>query len=303
MPKRKKAEKTEQLQPEQLKIDLFKGKHEVRKIFHQDEWWFSVVDVVGILSEADNPRRYWSDLKRKIKAEGSFQLYEKIVQLKLESSDGKKYPTDCANTETMLRIVQSIPSKNAEPFKRWLAKVGFERMQEIEQPGLAVKRARATYLMKGYDDEWIERRIHNIQKREELTDEWKDRGVEAGREYAILTAEISEATFGYKPSEYKNIKGLDKRDNLRDHMTPLELIFSTLGEVATKEITVNKDAQGFNENREAAKDGGKIAGDARHALEKKTRKRVVSTNNYKELTLDKAMGRIANKPPPKRLKE
>ncbi len=238
MPK-KKIVKAEPPKLEQLKIDLFRGKYEVRKIFHEGEWWFSVIDVVGILSEAENARRYWSDLKRKLNSEGAAQLYDKIVQLKLESSDGKKYPTDCANTETMLRIVQSIPSKNAEPFKRWLAKVGFERMQEIEQPGLAIKRARTTYLLKGYDDEWIERRIHNIQKRGELTDEWKNRGVKPGSEYAILTAEISSATFGYNPSAYKDIKGLDSRDNLRDHMTPLELIFSTLGEVATKEITVN----------------------------------------------------------------
>jgi len=188
---KKTSEKSEPIKAEQLKIGLFKGKHKVRKIFHNDEWWFSVVDVVGILSESKTPRKYWNDLKRKLKSEGHFQLSENIGQLKMPTPDGKTRETDCANTETMLRIVQSIPSKNAEPFKRWLAKVGFERMQEIEQPGLAIKRARATYLAKGYDDEWIERRMHNIQKREELTDEWKNRGVEAGREYAILTAEIS----------------------------------------------------------------------------------------------------------------
>ena len=179
---------------EQVKIAFFR-KQEVRRELHNDEWFFSILDVVGILSGTENPRRYWSDLKRKLKAEGATQLYENIVQLKLESSDGKRYSTDCANTETMLRIVQSIPSKNAEPFKRWLAKVGFERIQEIEQPGLAVKRARATYIAKGYDDEWIERRVQSIQKRAELTDEWKDRGVDAGREYAILTAEISIPNF------------------------------------------------------------------------------------------------------------
>jgi DNA-damage-inducible protein D len=283
MSKKTQSEKAVQLQPDQLKIDLFKGKHEIRKIFHQSEWWFSVLDVTGILSDTENPRRYWSDLKRKLKFEGATQLYENIVQLKLPASDGKMRTTDCANTESMLRIVQSIPSKNAEPFKRWLAKVGFERMQEIEQPGLAVKRARATYLAKGYDDEWIERRMQNIQKREELTEEWSNRGVEQGIEYAILTAEISDATFGHKPAEYKEIKGLSSRENLRDHMTPLELIFSTLGEVATKEITVHKDAQGFDDSLDAAKDGGKIAGDARRALEKQTGKAVVTSKNYKAL--------------------
>jgi len=288
-----KPKKKEERSEKQLKIAFFK-KQEVRRELHDDEWFFSVLDVVGILSETQNPRRYWSDLKRKLKAEGATQLYENIVQLKLESSDGKKYATDCANTQTMLRIVQSIPSKNAEPFKRWLAKVGFERIQEIEQPGLAVRRARATYIAKGYDDEWIERRVQSIQKRAELTDEWRDRGVEVGMEYAILTAEISAATFGFKPKEYKEIKSLAKRDKLRDHMTPLELIFSTLGEVATKEITVNRDAQGFEENLKSAKDGGKIAGDARRALEKKTGKPVVTSKNYKKLTSNRKVNKLGD---------
>jgi len=288
-----KPKKKEERSEKQLKIAFFK-KQEVRRELHDDEWFFSVLDVVGILSETQNPRRYWSDLKRKLKAEGATQLYENIVQLKLESSDGKKYATDCANTQTMLRIVQSIPSKNAEPFKRWLAKVGFERIQEIEQPGLAVRRARATYIAKGYDDEWIERRVQSIQKRAELTDEWRDRGVEVGMEYAILTAEISAATFGFKPKEYKEIKSLAKRDKLRDHMTPLELIFSTLGEVATKEITVNRDAQGFEENLKSAKDCVKIAGDARRALEKKTGKPVVTSKNYKKLTSNRKVNKLGD---------
>lgn len=282
MPESKKSKKIERPQPEQLRIDLFRGKHEVRKIFHEGEWWFSVIDVAGTLSQSRDPSSYWRTLKKRLRGEGS-QVVTNCHGLKMPAPDGRMRTTDCANTETMLRLVQSIPSKNAEPFKRWLARVGFERMQEIEQPGLAIKRARVTYLAKGYDDEWIERRIQSIQKSEELTDEWKQRGIEAGREYAILTAEISNATFGYKPKDYKTIKGLSKRDNLRDHMTPLELIFSTLGEVATKEITVNKNAQGLNENRGAARDGGKIAGDARRALEKETKKGVVSTQNYKEL--------------------
>ncbi len=285
----------------QQKIDLFRGKHKVRKIFFNDEWWFSVVDVVGVLSGAVNSRRYWSDLKRKLKTEGADQLYEKIVQLKLESPDGKKYATDCANTETMLRIVQSIPSPNAEPFKRWLAKVGFERIKEIEQPGLAVKRARAHYVAKGYDDEWIERRIQSIQKRAELTEEWDQRGVKLNAEYAILTAEISRAAFGYKPAQHKEIKRLKKRDNLRDHMTPLELIFSTLGEAATKEITVNRDAQGFDESKVAATDGGRIAGDARKALEKETGKPVVSSKNYKELNINQPVKQIEDSSKPKKM--
>ncbi|MFC2150274.1 Bro-N domain-containing protein [Calditrichota bacterium] len=278
-------------QPEQLKIDLFRGKHEVRKIFHEDEWWFSVVDVVGVLSRSSDPRNYWKTLKKRLSDEGSESVTD-CNQLKLPSQDGKMYLTDCANTETMLRIVQSVPSPNAEPFKRWLAKVGFERLQEIEQPGLAVKRARANYLVKGYSNEWIDKRIQNIEKRAELTDEWAQRGVDASREYAILTAEISEATFGLKPGEYKDKKGLVKRDNLRDHMTPLELIFSTLGEVATTEITRNRDAQGFPENLKSAKDGGKIAGDARRALEKETNKPVVSAKNYKSLPFDQVMKQV-----------
>ncbi len=301
MPK-KKIEHTEPLKPEQLKIDLFKGKHEVRKIFHKDEWWFSVIDVVGVLSESKDAGNYWRVLKGRIKVEGGDQTITDCNGLKMPANDGRMRVTDCANTETMLRIVQSIPSKNAEPFKRWLAKVGFERMQEIEQPGLGIKRARATYLAKGYSDEWVERRVQSIQKREELTSEWQERGVDQGREYAILTAEISHATFGYNPGNYKDIKGLDKQDNLRDHMTPLELIFSTLGEVATKEITVNKDAQGYDENRTAARDGGKIAGDARRALEKQTGEPVVTTKNYKEFSLDQAIQEVIDVPSPKTLK-
>lgn len=261
------------------KLVVFEDK-KIRRIFHNDEWFFSIIDIVDVLSGSNNPRRYWSDLKRQlIENEGFSQLYEKIVQLKLVASDGKKYETDTANTETVFRIVQSVPSPKAEPFKRWLAKVGYERIQEIEDPELATLRTRELYKAKGYSDAWIEKRMRGITIREELTDEWDQRGIKVQREYAILTAEISKAAFGMTPSEYKKYKGLN-RENLRDHMTDLELIFSMLSEAATKEIAVNKDAKGFEENKKAAKSGGKIAGDARKKLEEESGKSVVSMKNH-----------------------
>jgi DNA-damage-inducible protein D len=232
------------------KLVVFEDK-KIRRSFHNGDWYFSIIDVIEVLTNSTNPRRYWSDLKRQLaENEGFNQLYEKIVQLKLESSDGKKYETDTANTETVFRIIQSISSPKAEPFKRWLAKVGYERVQEIENPELATQRTRTIYKAKGYSDEWIEKRMRGIAIREELTDEWDKRGVKIQREYAILTAEISKATFGMPPSEYKKHKGL-RQENLRDHMTDLELIFSMLGEAATKEIAVNQNTHGFEENRAA----------------------------------------------------
>ena len=206
-------------------------------------------------------------------------MYDKIVQLKLEAPDGKKYETDTANAETLFRVIQSIPSPKAEPFKRWLAKVGYERVQEIEDPELATKRTRALYKAKGYPDDWIEKRMRGIAIREELTDEWQKRGIKEDREFSILTAEISKATFGLTPSEYMEYKGI-KRENLRDHMNDLELIFSMLGEASTTEIARNKNTQGFNENKDAAHRGGKIAGDARKKLEIESGRRVVSKQNY-----------------------
>ena len=208
------------------------------------KWYFSIIDVIEVLSESTNPRRYWSDLKRKLTNEDFDQLYEIIVQLKLESTDGKHYKTDCADTKGLLRIIQSIPSPKAEPFKRWLAQVGTERLEEIEDPELASKRAKEIYKAKCYPEDWIEKRMRSIAIREELTDEWKGRGIKEQIEYAILTAEISKATFGLTPSQYKRVKGL-KRENLRDHMTDLELIFSMLGEASTTEIARNTDSQGF----------------------------------------------------------
>ncbi len=260
------------------KIIVFQEK-EIRRLWQDGEWYFSIVDIIEVLTGSTTPRRYWSDLKRKLISEGFEQLYEKIVQLKLSSADGKKYATDCATTETLFRLIQSIPSPKAEPFKLWLAQVGYERIQEIENPELATQRTRELYKAKGYPDDWIERRMRSIAIREELTDEWQKHGVQEQKEYSILTAEIAKATFGLAPSEHKNLKGL-KRQNLRDHMTDLELIFSMLGEAATTEIVKTNDPQGFVENKKVARQGGKIAGDARKELEKKTNKKVASPTNY-----------------------
>lgn len=264
---------------------VFRGKN-IRRTEHNGEWYFSIIDVVDVLTESKNARRYWSDLKRKLTEEEGFsQLYEKIVQLKLMSSDGKKYETDTADTETVFRIIQSIPSPKAEPFKKWLARVGYERLQEIENPELAQKRMKALYEAKGYPKAWIDKRMRGIAVRDALTDEWKARGIEEDRDFAILTAEISKATFGLTPSEYKELKGL-KRENLRDHMTDLELIFTMLGEASTTEIAQKTDARGFKQNKTAALKGGKIAGNARKQLESETGKRVISHKNFLELEND-----------------
>lgn len=267
------------------KLAIFQGK-EIRKAFHNDEWWFSVVDVIEILSGSDRPRKYWSDLKKKLVKEGCAEVSEKIGQLKMQAPDGKSRLTDAANTEGLFRIIQSIPSPKAEPFKLWLAKVGYERVKEIEDPELASKRTRELYKAKGYSDSWIEKRMRGIAVREELTNEWQKRGVQEGKEYSILTAEISKATFGMTPTEYKEFKSL-KQENLRDHMTDLELIFSMLGEAATTEIAKNTGAQGFPENKNAAQKGGKIAGDARGKLEIESGKKVSSKENYLEEVQEK----------------
>ena len=213
------------------KIAVFQKK-EIRKIIHNNEWWFSIIDVIEALTGTERPRKYWSDLKKKLIKEGYSEVSENIGQLKITAPDGKKRETDCANTETVFRIIQTIPSSKAEPFKRWLAKVGYERVREIEDPELATKRTKMLYKLKGYSESWIEKRMRGIAIREELTDEWQKRGVKEQKEYEILTAEISKATFGVTPSEYKKLKGL-KRQNLRDHMDDLELIFNMLGERVT----------------------------------------------------------------------
>ena len=259
-------------------IALFKGK-EIRKILFQNEWWFSVVDIVEVLTESVNARDYWFKMKIRVENDDGVQLSTICRQLKLESSDGKRYLTDCANVEGILRIIQSIPSPKAEPFKRWLAKVGYERIQEIADPELATKRTRLLYKLKGYSDDWIEKRMRGIAIRDELTSEWKKRGVKEEKEFAILTAEISQATFGMTPSQYKEFKGL-KRENLRDHMDDLELIFSMLGEASTTRIAKNKNAQGFKENKIAAQKGGEVAGGARKKLEFESGSKVITRKNY-----------------------
>ena len=238
-----------------------------------------MVDVIEALTGTDRPRKYWNDLKKKLVEEGYREVSEKIGQLKLEASDGKKYPTDCADTETVFRIVQSIPSPMAEPFKRWLARVGYERVQEIENPELATKRTRILYKLKGYPGDWIEKRMRGIAIREELTDEWQKRGAQEQKDYEILTAEISKATFGVTPSEYKELKGL-KRENLRDHMDDFELIFTMLGERSTTEIHRQEDSEGVLKLRQDANRGGKVAGVARKELEKELGRSVVSKENY-----------------------
>jgi hypothetical protein len=271
-------------------IAVFKGK-EIRKTIHNNEWWFSIVDVCAVLTESADAGAYWRKLKQRLREEGS-EVVTLCHGLKLLAPDGKLRETDCANTEGIFRIIQSIPSPKAEPFKRWLAKVGYERVQEIEDPELGTKRTRALYKAKGYSDDWVEKRMRGIAIREELTDEWKKREVRREREYAILTAEIAKAAFGITPGKHKKIKGL-KRENLRDHMTDLELIFSMLGEAATTEITRVDDAKGFQESRHAARKGGEVAGKARKDLEQKTRKRVVSRENY--LTTPQGMKKIERK--------
>jgi hypothetical protein len=260
------------------KIAIFQKK-EIRKTIYLNEWWFSVVDIVAALTESARPSVYWSTMKARVQNDEGVQLSTICKQLKLESSDGKKYVTDCANTEGIFRIIQSIPSPKAEPFKRWLAKVGYERVQEIEDPELATKRTRALYRAKGYSEAWIEKRMRGIEVRATLTNEWKQRDVQEGKEYAILTAEICQATFGMTPTQYQKFKRL-KRENLRDHMDDLELIFTMLGEASTTEIAKQKDAHGFEENSKAAKQGGAVAGRARRDLELKSGKKVSTRKNY-----------------------
>jgi hypothetical protein len=254
----------------------------IRRTWHNEEWWFSVADVCGVLTESADAGAYWRKLKQRLSEEGS-EVVTNCHGLKLLAPDGKQRVTDCANTEGLFRIIQSIPSPKAEPFKRWLAQVGYERVKEIENPELAGARARELYQAKGYPKDWIEKRLRSIAVRGELTDEWKMRGVEEGKEYAILTAEIARATFGVTPGAHRRLKSLDKvktGNNLRDHMTDLELIFTMLGEASTTEIARRKDAQGFDENRSAAKEGGSVAGNARKDLETRSGKPVVSRANY-----------------------
>jgi DNA-damage-inducible protein D len=268
---------------ETTKIAIFRGK-QIRKTIHKDEWWFSIGDVVEALTDTPNSADYIKKMRKREPelAKGWGQIVTPLVV----ETEGGPQKLNCANTEGIFRLIQSIPSPKAEPFKRWLAKVGYERIQEIEDPELGTKRTRALYKAKGYPDGWIEKRMRGIAIREELTDEWKERGVKEDAEYSILTAEISKATFGLTPSQYKRLKGL-KRENLRDHFNDIELIFNMLGEAATTEITKNKDARGFLENKETAREGGEVAGKARKDLESRTGKRVVSRKNYLEGSPDR----------------
>ncbi len=262
------------------RIALFQQK-EVRRVIHNNEWWFVVVDVVAALTDSANPTDYFNKVRQRDPelAKGYGQI---VHPLSVQTSGGVQ-KLNCANTEGIFRLVQSIPSPKAEPFKRWLARVGYERIQEIEDPELATKRSRALYQAKGYSAGWIEKRMRSIAIRDELTDEWKQRGVKEQRDYAILTAEISKATFGLTPSEYVEFKRL-KRENIRDHMTDLELIFSMLGEAATTEITRNKDAQGLPQTKQAAHEGGTVAGNARRELEQRSGRKVVTSENFLSLT-------------------
>jgi len=261
---------------ETTKIAIFQKK-EIRKTLKDGEWYFVIEDVVAALTDSVQPKGYIKDMRRRDPELG--KGWGQIATPLAIQTKGGKQKLNCANTEGIFRIIQSIPSPKAEPFKRWLARVGYERVQEIEDPELATKRTRELYKAKGYSDAWIEKRMRGIEVRATLTDEWKKRGVKEGQEYAILTAEISKATFGMTPSEYKKFKKL-KRENLRDHMNDLELIFTMLGEAATTEIAKNTDAQGLGENKVTAQKGGLVAGKARKDLEVKSGKKVSSKQNY-----------------------
>jgi DNA-damage-inducible protein D len=257
----------------------FEGK-EIRKLLHNEEWYFNVVDIIAILTDSENPRNYWAQTKKRLaEKEGAIQSVTNCHRLKFKGTDGRFRSMDAANTEGVFRIIMSVPSPKAEPLKLWLAQEGKRAIDEAENPELLTERQAELYKAKGYPDEWIKRRVQSIETRKMLTDEWKNRGVKEGEEYSILTATIAKGTFGVTPSEHSKIKGL-ARQNLRDHMTPLELVFTALSEEVTRSIAVKDDAQGFNENQEAAAYGGSIAADARQRLERERGLKVVSSENF-----------------------
>ena len=262
------------------KIVVFQEKN-VRRVWHEGKWWFAIADIIEVLTDSADVKQYVKKLRIR-DPELAANWGTICTPLRMPTPDGKMRAINAANTEGVFRIIMSVPSPKAEPFKRWLAKVGQERIQEIEDPEIGIHRIRETYKAKGYSDEWIETRLKSIDIRRQLTDEWKVRGVQENVEYSILTAEISKATFGLSPSEYKNLKGIE-REPLRDHMTNLELIFTMLGEEATRQIAVDRDAKGFPENHEAAQLGGKSAGSARKNFEKTSGKKVISAQNFKHL--------------------
>jgi DNA-damage-inducible protein D len=265
------------MEMENSSLALFKGK-EIRKSIHNDEWYFSIVDVIEFLTESPNPSRYWQDLKRK-SAKTDGQLYDFSVKLKLRGLDGKNYPSDCANTEGVLRIIMSVPSPKAEPLRMWLAEQGARSLNETANPELLTQRQIDLYRLKGRSDEWIKERMNSITTRNKLTDEWQQRGVQEGKEYSILSAIIAKGTFDVTPSEHKEIKGL-KSQNLRDHMTDLELVLTALGEAVTRTVIIDTDAQGFDENKVAAAKGGQAGGMARRNVEEITGRNVVSSENF-----------------------
>jgi hypothetical protein len=254
----------------------------LRRVWHKDEWYYSIIDVIAILTDSPNPRNYWSMLKSKAKLEGFDEALVQMAQLKLKSSDGRFRLTDTANRQTLLRILQSVPSPKAEPFRLWLAQVGEERFEEIENPEAALNRVRATYRAKGYDDSWIEERIRNDVVRNELTDEWSERGAKEGVEYAVLTNEISEGTFDLSVQAYKQYKLLPSKANLRDHMTNLELVLCSLGEATATVYHRNRDSQGFSALKKDANDAGRTAGKARRVIEEDIGQSVVSQENHRE---------------------
>ena len=263
-------------------IAIFKGR-QIRRHWDakKELWYFSVIDVVRVLTDSTDARKYWNKLAQRLRGEGS-ESVTKCHQLKMKSSDGKKYLTDVADTETLLRLIQSIPSPNAEPFKLWLARIGYERLEETADPEIAINRALKTYLQKGYSAEWVNLRLKSIEIRKDLTDEWENRGVKEGLEFAILTNEITKAWTGMTTKGYKSLKNL-KKENLRDNMTNLELVLNMLAETATTEISKTKKPKDFGENKKVAKIGGSVAGKARENIEKETGKRVISNKNAKEL--------------------
>jgi DNA-damage-inducible protein D len=264
----------------QNKLVIFQSQ-KIRRIWHEDQWYYSVVDICGVLTDSADSGAYWRKLKQRLKQEGS-EVVTICHGLKIEAQDGKKRVTDCSNTKGVFRIIQSIPSKKAEPFKRWLAQLGQERLDEIENPELAQERMKEIYEKKGYPKNWIDKRLRGIAIRQNLTDEWKERGIKQQREFAILTAEISNATFGMTPSEYKEYKNLPEKSkaNLRDHMDDLELIFTMLGERVTTEISQKEKPETFDKNKNVARRGGKVAGNARKETEKEIGRSVVAKQNY-----------------------
>ena len=262
------------------KVVIFQEK-QIRRIWYNDQWYFSIIDIIAVLTDSPSPNTYWEKVKKRMKTEMLNELSPNWGRLKMLAADGKMRSTDTANTEGILRIVMSVPSPKAEPLKLWMAQVSTERLEETENPEIGFERLKEIYKAKGYSDEWIARRMQSIETRKQLTDEWKNRNVKEGHEYSILTATIAKGTFGLTPAEHKDYKGLDKpNQNLRDHMTPLELIFTALSEETTRMIAEKDDAQRFNENLDSASEGGAMAGKYRQQLEKRTGSKVVSNENY-----------------------